>query len=32
MIDVPVEEVTDYASEDADLALQLKKVFDKELN
>ena len=32
MRDVPVEEVTDYASEDADLALQLKKIFDKELN
>ncbi len=32
MRDVPAEEVTDYASEDADLALQLKKIFDKELN
>ena len=32
MRDLPVEEVTDYASEDADLALQLKKIFDKELN
>ena len=32
MRDVPVEKVTDYASEDADLALQLKKIFDKELN
>jgi DNA polymerase-1 len=32
MRDVPVEEVTDYASEDADLTLQLKKIFDKELN
>ena len=32
MRDVPVEEVTNYASEDADLALQLKKIFDKELN
>ena len=29
MRDVPVEEVTDYDSEDADLALQLKKVFYK---
>ena len=32
MRDVPVKEVTDYASEDADLTLQLKKIFDKELN
>ncbi len=32
MRDVPAEEVTDYASEDSDLALQLKKIFDKELN
>ena len=32
MRDVPVEEVTNYASEDADLSLQLKKIFDKELN
>ena len=31
MRDISVEEVTNYASEDADLSLQLKHVFDKEL-
>ena len=31
MKDVPVEELTDYAAEDADLTLQLKQIFDKEL-
>ena len=31
MRDIPIDEVTNYASEDADLSLQLKYVFDKEL-
>ena len=31
MRDIPVKQVTNYASEDADLSLQLKHVFDKEL-
>ena len=31
MRDIPINEVTNYASEDADLSLQLKNIFDKEL-
>jgi len=31
MRDIPINEVTNYASEDADLSLQLKYIFDKEL-
>ena len=31
MRDIPIDEVTNYASEDADLSLQLKYIFDKEL-
>ena len=31
MSDIPINEVTNYASEDADLSLQLKYIFDKEL-
>ena len=31
MRDIPVDEVTNYASEDADLSFQLKQIFDKEL-
>ena len=31
MRDVPIEKLTDYAAEDADLTLQLKQIFDKEM-
>jgi DNA polymerase-1 len=31
MRDVPIDKITDYASEDADITLQLKSVFDKEI-
>ncbi|WKN40729.1 DNA polymerase I [Tunicatimonas pelagia] len=31
MRDIPVEEVTEYAGEDADITLQLKEVFEKKL-
>ncbi len=31
MRDVPVEEVTEYAGEDADITLQLKEIFEKKL-
>ena len=31
MRDVPVEKLTDYAAEDADLTLQLKQIFDEEM-
>ena len=31
MRDVPIEKLTDYAAEDADLTLQLKQIFDEEM-
>ena len=31
MRDVPIEKLTDYAAEDADLTLQLKQIFDEEI-
>jgi DNA polymerase-1 len=31
MRDVPIERLTDYAAEDADLTLQLKQIFDEEM-
>ena len=31
MRDVSIDKITDYASEDSDITLQLKSIFDKEI-